>query len=184
MLLANVKTVNFTITTTCSNNYFSRTISCKTVNFCNFYICFSFNSLKGRGPLFEAWQATFGPKATGWQPLAQVILATTFTIALVVESIIVLSSKSSVRQSNFYSTCGETMHCGYKHGFSKRNEFYLFFQQCNCTPNINLNARIMERRAKFFILRNDLDTESVRYCNEQQHLSELDQKFETEGYNS
>jgi len=25
--------------------------------------------LRGRGPLFEAWRATFGPRATGWEPL-------------------------------------------------------------------------------------------------------------------
>ena len=27
------------------------------------------NSSGGRGPLFKAWQATFGPWATGWEPL-------------------------------------------------------------------------------------------------------------------
>jgi len=25
--------------------------------------------MRGRGPLFEAWRATFGLRATGWEPL-------------------------------------------------------------------------------------------------------------------
>jgi len=25
--------------------------------------------VRGRGPLFEAWRATFGPRVTGWEPL-------------------------------------------------------------------------------------------------------------------
>ena len=29
------------------------------------------NSLGGRGPIFKAWRATFGPRATGWEPLAK-----------------------------------------------------------------------------------------------------------------
>ena len=33
-----------------------------------------YNSLGGRGPLFEAWRATFGPRATGWEPLVYDVL--------------------------------------------------------------------------------------------------------------
>jgi len=28
--------------------------------------------LRGRGPLLEAWRATFGPRATGWEPCSRV----------------------------------------------------------------------------------------------------------------
>jgi len=66
MLLINVKRVKFA--TANSYNYFSRHISCKTVNFCNFsYIIFSF--FERSRPLFEVWWAPFGPRATGWEPL-------------------------------------------------------------------------------------------------------------------
>jgi len=37
--------------------------------FAIFHIYFNFYFLRGRGPLFEAWRVTFGPRATGWEPL-------------------------------------------------------------------------------------------------------------------
>jgi len=32
-----------------------------------------FNSFRGQRPLYEAWQATFGPQATGWEPQAYIL---------------------------------------------------------------------------------------------------------------
>ena len=42
----------------------------KLSTFSIFHIYFSRDSLRGQGPLLEAWWATFGLRTTGWEPLS------------------------------------------------------------------------------------------------------------------
>ena len=58
--------VIFTITGIVSHTLPAYSVKREVLQFLHIYF---WNSLGGRGPLFEAWRATFGPRATGWEPL-------------------------------------------------------------------------------------------------------------------